>query len=72
MLFPCVLLALRLLHTYRAHSLGRVLPVLTLLMIVMPQLEQMNQSIRWLRPLPVAVYEWRTDGSVAESVRHLW
>lgn len=68
-LFPCALLALRLLHIDRAPRLGRVLPVLTLLMIAMPQLEQMNQSIRWLRPLPVAVYEWRTDVSVADSLR---
>jgi hypothetical protein len=68
-LFPGALLALRLLHIDRARRLGRVLPVLTLLMIAMPQLEQMNQAIRWLRPLPVAVYEWRADVSVADSLR---
>lgn len=70
-LFPCVLLALRLLHEQRPLALPRVLPILALLMVALPQLEQMNTRVRWLRPLPVAVYEWQMDVSAADAARRL-
>lgn len=70
-LFPGVLLALRLLHEQRPLALQRALPLLALLMVALPQLEQMNTRIRWLRPLPVAVYEWQMDVSAADAARRL-
>lgn len=69
-LFPLVLLAVRVLHDTRAPRLARALPVLTLVMVCAPQLEQMNTKIRWLRPLPVALYEWHANISVVQTLRH--
>ncbi|MDP1572158.1 MAG: hypothetical protein Q8L86_19345 [Vicinamibacterales bacterium] len=70
-LFPLVLLAARVLHDHHPPALARALPALTLAMVALPQLEQMNEQIRWLRPLPLALYEWRTGASLADVLRGL-
>lgn len=68
-LFPLVMIAVFTLHDYRPQGLRVALPVLTGLMLLLPQLEQMNTHIRWLRPLPLALYEWRTGTSLAAVLR---
>lgn len=68
-LFPLVVIAVLALHEQRPRALDRALPVATGLMILLPQLEQMNTHIRWLRPLPLAIYEWQTGRSLADLVR---
>lgn len=68
-LFPLFLLAVIVLSEVDKPFVGRWMLPLVALMIVLPKLEQMGPHIRWLRPLPVAAYEFETGKSILTGLR---
>lgn len=64
--FPLMLIALRLLHEQREPFLRRALPLIALGMMLLPQFQQWGTQVEWLRPLPLAIYEWRTNRSLVD------
>lgn len=51
--------------SFRAQNLVKYLAIF---MMLLPQIEQMGNHIRWLRPLPISVMEWYQGASFLRSI----
>jgi hypothetical protein len=69
-LFPVFILLLLQAETILSPStLRRCIFGVTLIMVVLPQLQQMGNNLTWIRPLPIAVYEFMIGKSILSGVR---
>jgi hypothetical protein len=69
-LFPVFILLLLQAKTILSPStLRRCIFGVTLIMVVLPQLQQMGNNLTWIRPLPIAVYEFMIGKSILSGVR---
>jgi hypothetical protein len=63
-LYPLFMLSLMALWDAKYQGLNKLLPILVTIKLVLPQIEEMGNQIRWLRPLPVSVLEWYQGESI--------
>lgn len=65
-LFPAFVLAVLVLRERDPALATRSVSLAAVVMVLMPQIEQMGAFIRWMRPLPIAWVEWRQDASILD------
>lgn len=68
-IFPLALLAALIINEREPAFLRSWLPPLAIAMVLLPKLNQMGDSIHWIRPLPVAIYEYQAGESLLQSIR---